>query len=57
MMMATCWLLKEVGANMDAAYLISRVLEALNLTEDGTTNVWKLDTPSPLLWGAHKLLV
>ena len=36
MMMATCWLLNEVGANMHAAYLISRVLDALNSIKDGT---------------------
>ena len=28
-----------------AAYLIRRVLEALNSTEDGLTNVWQLDAP------------
>ena len=46
MMMATCWLLNEVGANMQLTYKAS-VLEVLNSTEDGT-NVWQL--------GAHKLL-
>ena len=35
MMMATCWLLNEVGANMQLTYK-APVLEALNSTEDGT---------------------
>ena len=29
-----------------AAYLIRRILEALNSSEDGTINVWQLDAPS-----------
>ena len=33
-MMATFWLLKEVGANMQL--FIRRILEAVNSTEDGT---------------------
>ena len=41
-MMATCWLLNEVGAE-HAACIIRCVLEVLNSTEDGLTNVWQLD--------------
>ena len=44
LMMTTCWLLNEVGANMQLT-LKRHVLEVLNSTEDGTNYVWQLDAP------------
>ena len=41
-MMATCWLLNKVGANMQL-YLIRHALEALNSTEDGTTIIIQIE--------------
>ena len=48
MMMATCWLLNEVGVNMLFPYKarFQPKFSARDSTEDGTNNVRYFDTPS-----------